>query len=120
MQRLSADDARYEDHFVPDQPYRLLYAIYALMECVKEAPSDRTLGEHDSQTVTEVKSYISMMDKALRLLSRGLDDEMITQTVSGRVKVQVTSALIIQFLRLFDGTSMPFSVCCKTNYYKTQ
>lgn len=106
MQHLSADDAKYEDHFVPDQPYRLLYTIFALMECVKEAPSDRNLGEHDLQTADGVKSYISMLDKALRLLSRGLDDEMITQTASGRVKVQVTSALIMQFLRLFEGTSM--------------
>ncbi|OAQ97076.1 hypothetical protein LLEC1_00963, partial [Akanthomyces lecanii] len=104
MQRLSADDTEYEDHFVPDQPYRLLYTIFALMECVMEAPSDRTLLEQDSQTVTEAKSYIAMLDKALRLLSRGLDDEMITRTASDRVKVQVTSTLIVQFLRLFDDT----------------
>lgn len=105
MQRLSADDTKYEDHFVPDQPYRLQYTVFALMECVTEAlPHREPSGDHSSMTI-EAKYYIRMLDKALRLLARGLDDETITQAASGPVKVQIISALIVPFLRLFEGMS---------------
>ncbi|KAM3435329.1 hypothetical protein MY4824_004910 [Beauveria thailandica] len=102
MQRLMAEDTKYEDHFVPDQPCRLLYTIFALMECVKETQQQRRLLDHNSPIPIETKSYAGMVYKALRLLARGLDDETITQAASARVNVPVTSALIFQFQRLLD------------------
>ncbi|KAM3565527.1 hypothetical protein ARSEF4850_001340 [Beauveria asiatica] len=102
MQRLMAEDTKYEDHFVPDQPCRLLYTIFALMECVKETQQQRRLLDHNSSIPIETKSYAGMVYKALRLLARGLDDETITQAASARVNVPVTSALIFQFQRLLD------------------
>ncbi|KAM3510135.1 hypothetical protein MY10362_000174 [Beauveria mimosiformis] len=102
MQRLMAEDTKYEDHFVPDQPCRLLYTIFALMECVKETQQQRRSLDHNSPIPIETKSYAAMVYKALRLLARGLDDETITQAASARVNVPVTSALVFQFQRLLD------------------
>ncbi|KAM3512876.1 hypothetical protein MY11210_003506 [Beauveria gryllotalpidicola] len=105
MQRLMAEDTKYEDHFVADQPCRLLYTIFALMECVKETQQQRRSLGHNSPISIETKSYSAMVYKALRLLARGLDDETITQAVSARVNVPVTSALIFQFQRLLDDNA---------------
>ncbi|KAM0740270.1 hypothetical protein ACQRIT_005454 [Beauveria bassiana] len=102
MQRLLAEDTKYEDHFVPDQPCRLLYTIFVLMECVKETQQQRRSLGHNSTIPIESKSYAAMVYKALRLLAQGLDDETITQATSARVNVPVTSALIFQFQRLLD------------------
>ncbi|KAM3462720.1 hypothetical protein NHJ6243_003925 [Beauveria neobassiana] len=102
MQRLLAEDTKYEDHFVPDQPCRLLYTIFVLMECVKETQQQRRSLGHNSTIPIESKSYAAMVYKALRLLAQGLDDETITQAASARVNVPVTSALIFQFQRLLD------------------
>ncbi|PMB72966.1 hypothetical protein BM221_000383 [Beauveria bassiana] len=108
MQRLLAEDTKYEDHFVPDQPCRLLYTIFVLMECVKETQQQRRSLGHNSTIPIESKSYAGMVYKALRLLAQGLDDETITQAVSARVNVPVTSALIFQFQRLLDGHPRAF------------
>ncbi|KAM3539471.1 hypothetical protein ARSEF1564_007608 [Beauveria bassiana] len=105
MQRLLAEDTKYEDHFVPDQPCRLLYTIFVLMECVKETQQQRRSLGHNSTIPIESKSYAGMVYKALRLLAQGLDDETITQAASARVNVPVTSALIFQFQRLLDDNA---------------
>ncbi|OAA71396.1 ubiquitin hydrolase [Cordyceps fumosorosea ARSEF 2679] len=104
MLSLSADDVKYENYFVPDQPYRLLYTIFALMECVKHAQSRRTMvSARSSPTVAAetAEPCVQMVNRALQLLARCLDDVMTTQ-ISGRVNVLVISTLIEQFLCLLD------------------
>ncbi|ATY63267.1 ubiquitin C-terminal hydrolase [Cordyceps militaris] len=103
MQCLRADGTRYEDHFVPDQPYRLLYTIFALMESVKDISPRQTISSaRCSPTTTEYESSINGVGKALQLLARGLDDQTIIQ-VPGHVNILVASNLIFQYMRLLDA-----------------
>lgn len=101
--QLSEENCKYEDYFVPDQPYRLLYAIFTLSESVKEAQSHKLPVDQSSEMAIADSPYTRKLINALRLLAQCLDDEMIAQPASGRVQVQITSALIVQFLRLLDG-----------------
>ncbi|KAJ6786527.1 hypothetical protein PWT90_07046 [Aphanocladium album] len=102
--RLSEDGCKYEDEFIPDQPFRLLYTIFALMESVKDAQSRRCSVTFSSETSAADQPYNRTVFNALELLARGLDDERIMQAKSDRVKIQITSALLVQFVRLLDDT----------------
>ncbi|KAJ3494124.1 hypothetical protein NLG97_g4280 [Lecanicillium saksenae] len=101
-ERLSKDGCKYEDEFNPDQPFRLLYTIFALIESVKDVQSRPCSTTSSSETTIIHEPYSHSVFNALYLLARGLDDERITEIKPDRLRVQITTTMLAQFVRLLD------------------
>jgi hypothetical protein len=90
--------------FAPDQPYKTLYTIHAMIEYTATARSSDYGRDNASETSEPASGKHSLaLRRALHLLVHALEDKDLAKNAPTHLKMQISCQSMMTFTRLLHG-----------------
>lgn len=94
----------YEAIFGPDQPYKTLYTIHAMVEYTAAARIGNLVEDHGQMPSEKTDSnYGNALRRSIQLLVLSLEDEALLKNTPMYLKMQISCTSMMTFARLLHS-----------------